>query len=104
MQTIKNQFKTMLESNIIPVFEFEIINDDYLVVDIYLDNKGIGFEFDDQNLPVSFDGEIEKRGDTWLLPFDPFFEDLDHYLQMISENITEGFLLPNSLDRVVSEE
>ncbi len=103
MQTLKTQFQTMLANNIIPVFEFEMSNDEYLVVNIYLDDKGIGFEFDNDNLPVSFDGEIENEGDTWLLPFDECFEELDHYLQMISENITDGFLIPNDLYRFTEE-
>lgn len=97
MDIIKKQFNEMLDRAIIPCFEYELINKDHLVVDLQAGEKGIIFEFDDQSLPVSFDGEIENCGDTWLLPYDPYFEDLDSYLQMIDQNINEGFLIPNNL-------
>lgn len=97
MDIIKKQFNEMLDRAIIPCFEYELLEGEYLIVDLQAGEKGIIFEFDDQSLPVNFDGEIENNGDTWLLPYDIYFEDLDHYLQMIDQNISEGFLIPNNL-------
>ena len=50
MQTIKDQFNNMLNNSIIPCFEYQLSNDDYLLVNIQCGEKGIIFEFDDNNL------------------------------------------------------
>ena len=98
MQTIKTQFSEMLTRGIMPVFELEIVNDDYLLISLSINDKGVVFSFDTMELPVSFDGEIEILSDiVFMLPFDNCFDHLDHYLEMISDNINEGFILPNNL-------
>lgn len=98
MNTIKKQFDEMLSRGIIPVFEHELPNDEWLTVDISVNDKGVLFSFDSNSLPVSFDGEIEVINDNhYLLPFDDCFDNLDTYLEMISVNVMEGYLLPNNL-------
>ena len=101
MQTIKDQFDAMLDSGVIPAMEYQIKNyggNDWLLVDIGINDRGVTFSFDSMEKPTYFDGEIITYNDCYYcLPFDEYFEDLDYYLQAISDNITEGFLLPNDL-------
>jgi len=95
---INKQFDDMLTRGIIPLFEYQIKKDEYLTVDIRINEKGILFSFDQNSLPVSFDGDIETISENnYLLPFDKSFDQLDSYLEMIGENMTEGYLLPNDL-------
>ena len=94
---IKIQFQEMLTRGIVPVFEFKLSTGEYFTADLSVHDKGVCFEFDEDGLPVSFDGEIKGDGDTYYLPYDEYFDHLDYYLNMISENILEGYLLPNDL-------
>jgi hypothetical protein len=83
------------------LFELEIVNDEYLLVDLDLTEKGIEFSFDSDNKPCSFDEEIETIHDNrYLLPFDSdSYYCLDNYLEMIHDNLLEGYLSPNNLYR-----
>lgn len=104
MNTIKQQFEAMLNNGIMPLFELEIVNDDkeddYLIVNIEYNHSGILFSFDNLNLPTHFDGSVESFGYKHLIPFDEYQEeDLDCYLELVMDNMTEGFLLPNNLMR-----
>lgn len=100
-KTLFNQWQTMLESGRIPVMEYELLNGDYLLVNIDLHlSKGKGgfrFSFDSNDLPVWFSGSVKKLGYKFVLPFDKYFDKLDNYLQQIDQEITEGFLIPNNL-------
>ena len=98
MNSLKEQFDSMISRGIIPVFELDLPDDEYLIVNILCDNsKGIYFNFDDLGLKASFDGDIIKRGDSYFVKYDPCFESLDSYLELIHENVIEGFILPNNL-------
>jgi len=98
MNTIKTQWHEMIERGTIPVIEYPLKDEEFLTVDLSIDEKGIVFEFDDNDKPVYFDGEIKQYGDgTYTLPFDTYFEDLHYYREMIDQNIREGFLMPNDL-------
>jgi hypothetical protein len=95
--------------------EYEIIEDDYLLVHFdlasdyqckkYNIDGGIFVSFDANNLPLHFSGEVITIDDPdlingFILPFDPdYFEDLYHYLELIAQEISEGYMLPNQLDR-----
>ena len=95
---IFNQWQTMLNYGRIPLFEIELSDGDYLLVDIYYskDNDYISFSFDD-SLPVFFDGEIKKHGGSYRIMLDDCFDNLDSYLQLIYDNIIEGYIIPNDL-------
>ncbi len=97
-KAINQQWQTMLNYGKIPCFEIEMINGDYLLVDIdYREGDNyISFSFDD-SLPVFFDGEIKKHGSSYRVMLDDCFNNLDSYLQLIHENILEGYILPNNL-------
>lgn len=95
---IYNQWQAMLNYGKIPCFEIELSDGDYLIVDIdYTQgNDFISFSFDD-SLPVFFDGEIKKHGGNYHVMLDPYFDNLDSYLQLIYDNIIEGYIIPNDL-------
>ena len=81
------------------LFEIEMIDEEFLLVDLTLTDKGILFEADFTH-SVYFDGDIIAKGNNvFLYPFDYSYEleTLDEYLNNISENIAEGYLLPNNL-------
>jgi hypothetical protein len=104
MRELLEQYNEMLDRGIIPVMEYDIGGGEYLVVRIGVTDRlntkhqGILFEFDGEGRGVSFDGEIEAIGNgVYLLPYSEYFTSLDSYLEMISENIIEGYLIPNNL-------
>ena len=101
---ITEQYNTMIERGIIPVFELEIVNDDFLLVNLDLHYPvqgladGLQFTFDTDDLDVSFDGEIVVLWDgCYYLPFDEYTDSLDSYLEQIMCNLQEGYLIPNNL-------
>ena len=91
----------MLGRGIMPMMEYELLNGDYLLVQIELHlakgKGGFRFSFDSDNLPVWFSGDVKKLGYKFVLPFDKYFDNLDTYLEQIDQEITEGFLIPNNL-------
>ncbi|MGL5389888.1 MAG: hypothetical protein ACRDA8_00595 [Shewanella sp.] len=97
MDTVKTEWQAMIDNGRIPCIEFELINDEWLQVDIELGNHGLIFSFDSDGKQCFFDGAIETiNGSRYLLPFDECYG-LDRHLEMISENITEGFICANNL-------
>ena len=88
----------MLNYGRIPLFEIELSNGDYLIVNIdYTQGDDfISFSFDN-SLPVFFDGEIKKHGGGYHVMLDECFSSLDSYLQLIYDNILEGYIIPNDL-------
>ena len=95
---ISTQWQAMLNYGRIPLFEIELSNGDYLLVDIdYREGDNyISFSFDD-SLPVFFDGEIKKHGSQYHIMLDECFSSLDSYLEIIYNNIIEGYIIPNDL-------
>jgi len=95
---IYNQWQDMLNYGRIPCFEIELSSGDYLIVDIdYTQGDNyISFSFDD-SLPVFFDGEIKKHGGEYHVMLDECFSSLDSYLELIYNNILEGYIIPNDL-------
>lgn len=95
---INNQWQSMLNYGKIPLFEIELSNGDYLIVDIdyQAGNNYISFSFDD-SLPMFFDGEIKKHGGGYHVILDECFYNLDSYLELIYNNILEGYIIPNDL-------
>jgi len=102
MQDIKKaiftQWQAILNYGKIPMFEILLNNGDYLLVDIdYTQGDDfISFSFDD-SLPVFFDGDIKKHGSNYRVMLDNCFSSLDSYLELIYNNIIEGYIIPNNL-------
>ncbi len=95
---IYNQWQAMLNYGKIPLFEIELSNGDYLLINIVYKqgNDYISFSFND-SLPVFFDGEIKKHGNEYRVMLDDCFDNLDSYLQLIYDNIIDGYIIPNDL-------
>lgn len=97
-KAISEQWQAMLNYGKIPLFEIALNNGDYLLVDIdYTQGDDyISFSFDD-SLPVWFDGEIKKHGSEYRVILDAYSASLDSYLELIYNNIIEGYIIPNNL-------
>ena len=97
-KAINNQWQAMLNYGKIPCFEIELSDGDYLLVNIVYKQGDdfISFYFDD-SLPAYFDGEVKKHGGEYRVMLDPYFESLDSYLELIYNNIIEGYIIPNDL-------
>ena len=107
-ERIKAQWQVMIQAGRIPVMEWKMSNGDWLAVDInlhiseqkpyYTESKAwLAFTFDQDNKPCFFDGCITGKHGFYKYPLDEYFDSLDHYLQEISNNIIEGYLIPNGL-------
>jgi hypothetical protein len=96
---IKNEWQEMLGRGVIPMFEIELIDGEYLDVDLGIVGNGIYFTFDQDGLPVYFDGDIISGGDgVYVLPFDEYeYMTLQYMLDVIMGNIQDGFIAPNGL-------
>ena len=82
-----------------PIFEYKISESDYLVVELSLseDNQEIEFSFDSDNKKTWFSGDVVTINDNrHKITVDPDMS-LDHHLQSINDEMTEGYLLPNGL-------
>ena len=97
-KAITQQWQDMLKNGKIPCFEIGLSNGDYLLVDIdYREGSDyISFSFDD-SLPVFFDGEIRIQGGGYCVMLDAYSDSLDSYLELIYNNIMEGYIIPNDL-------
>lgn len=98
-QHLNEQWQTMIESGRIPVLEYQVSEDDWLLVDVSLiEGEGLLFSFDKEiAFDTHFSGEVEKVLNHYQVNFDEYFDNLDHYLQLIDSEMTEGYLLPNGL-------
>ena len=101
-QYIIEQWAGMIQRGTMPLFELEIQDEsgeeDYLLVSLTCGSHGIYFNFDDV-YSTAFDEDIEHVGSQYLLPFDEYTDSLDSMLEYISDNLTEGYILPNNLFR-----
>lgn len=96
MKNLQQQFEQIFQRGIIPVIEYELYNGDYLTVEIESTESGLQFSADFNDLPCYFDGQITGSGNFWLLPWDECFS-LDEHLQMIDQNINDGYIIAHSL-------
>ena len=82
-----------------PIFEYKISESDYLVVELSLldDNHEIEFSFDSDNKKTWFSGDVIVINDNrYKITVDPDMS-LDEHIQLIDQEMTEGYLLPNGL-------
>lgn len=97
-KALKDQWDDMINRGRIPMLEYQVSEDEYLTVDIYFRGSCLLFSFDkDPMYDTSFSGEVEKVLDNYQIDFDWCFDDLDHYVQMIDQEMIEGYLIPNNL-------
>lgn len=94
---LESQWTTMLERGIIPCFEFELTDGEFLLVDISFCDDGLYFEFDENNLKTWFSGDVIKYGGGYKIKFNGCFDNLDYYLREIYTEVMDGFVIPNNL-------
>ena len=99
---IAYQWEKMVKSGRLPIMEYQIGEDDYLIVDLELVDAGsaIIFSFDRYPFPTAeiwFSGEVLPVLDNYQITIDEFTDDLNIYLQQIDQEMLEGFILPNGL-------
>ena len=82
-----------------PVIEYQTGKYDWLVVYIQLsdDNQEIEFSFDSDNKKTWFSGDVITINENrYKITVDPYMS-LDEHIQLIDQEMTEGYLLPNGL-------
>lgn len=95
---LESEWQAMINRGTHPMFEYQIGENDYLIVNLEFTDNGIEFSFDSDNKRVAFDGDIKVINDNrYLMPFDVFTDSLDCYLETIHANITEGYLIVNGM-------
>lgn len=74
-------------------------NNDYLLVHCDYNELHDGLHIiADFEKPTHFSGSVIELDNGFVVPFEhEYFEHIDHYLQQASDEITEGYLLPNGL-------
>ena len=75
--------------------EYTLPDDEYLTVEISIVELGICVSGDFEQ-PRYFSGEVINTPLGFVLPFDSDFT-IDAHLEQVSNEITEGYLLPNDL-------
>lgn len=99
MITLKNQLAEAMK-NKCAFAEYLIKDNDYLLVHCDYNELHNGIEIiADFEKTTYFSGEVvELDHGGFVLPFDPdYFDNIDHYLEQCSDEILEGYLLPNDL-------
>ena len=97
--SIRTEWEKMISSGTIPIFEYKISESDYLIVELSLseDNREIEFTFDSDNKKTWFSGDVTTiNSNRYKIPVDPDMS-LDEHIQLIDQEMTEGYLLPNGL-------
>lgn len=105
MKHIIDAWNAMLESGKMPLFEIELKDDEFLLVDIELFShfNEIRFSFDAMNLKSHFSGDVkEYNGCKFSIALNEY-DSLDMILEQIYEEVTQGFILPNNLFPLESE-
>lgn len=101
-KTIACQWEKMIKGRRVPVLEYQIDEDDYLIVDLALvdDGSAILFSFDRRPFPTAdvwFSGDVIPVLDNYQITIDEYTDNLDIYLQQIDQEMMEGFIIPNGL-------
>ena len=97
--SIRQQWEKMISSGTMPLFEIELGDGDYLIVDLQLsdDNKAIQFSFDHDAEKTFFSGNVIKADNGYQVLIDEYTDSMSVYLDQVYQEITEGYLLPNNL-------
>jgi hypothetical protein len=95
------QFNEMLDRGIIPCMEYQLPDNEWLVVDMQVmdlqsERKGVVFSLSEDLKPY-FSGNVEKIGRDYLIPYDADFDCIDDYIAEINIEVIEGLLIPNNL-------
>ena len=94
--TILADFNKMVQSGKLPMFEFELLNGDFLIVNIYMDDEYIYFNFD-QEKETFFDGNIYGSNGSYGYEYSEEWDTLDSLLSLVYANITDGYIGSNGI-------
>ena len=92
MNTIMHDWAEMLKRGIMPIFEIEIIGDEYILVDLNITETSIEFDFDIEHGEPRFDGNVIGENGYYRIEYDPEYDTLDRLLEYVMDNITEGYM------------
>ena len=97
--SVRHQWEKMISSGTMPLFEIDLGNSDYLIVDLQLtdDNKAIQFSFDHDVDKTFFSGNVIKADNGYQVLIDEYTDFLSVYLDQVYQEVTEGYLLPNNM-------
>ena len=97
---MNNSIRTEWENmRCFPIFEYKISENDYLIVELSLseDNQEIEFSFDSGQKKTWFSGDVTAINENrYKITVDPDMS-LDEHIQLIDQEMTEGYLLSNGL-------
>ena len=97
--SVRHQWEKMISSGTMPLFEIDLGNSDYLIVDLQLtaDNSALQFSFDHDADKTFFSGNVIKVDNGYQILIDEYTESLDAYLEQVYQEVTEGYLLSNNM-------
>ena len=97
---LRAEWENLVKSGCTPVLEYQIGENDFLVVDVEMapEFDFILFSFDKgDGCKVFFDGDIDAVSEfTYSIELDDEYS-LYTYIQRIASNIEDGYLAPNDL-------
>lgn len=99
-ESIVQQWENMLSSGKMPLFEIELNNGEYLIVDLVIlpEFKDILFCFDTMDLKTWFSGETKILNERlFSVSYAEWYGSLDSILEFIYGEVLEGFIIPNNL-------
>lgn len=100
IEKINQEWEAMLSRGKMPLFELELKNDEYLLVDLELfpELEEIRFSFDSMELKTWFSGNVKTIHDCkFAIDLTEYDCSLDSVLELIYEEIIQGFICPNDL-------
>ena len=101
MNSLKNQLQDVMRGKCaFAEYCIDASENEYLLVHCDYNEQHDGIEIQaDFEKPTHFsDDVIILDNGNFVLPFEPeYFDHIDHYLQECSQEISEGYLLPNNL-------
>ena len=92
MNTIMQDWAKCRSRGIIPMFEIELINDEWLLVHLDVTETSIEFNFDIEHGEPRFDGDVIGENGYYRIDYDPEYDTLDRLLEYVMDNITEGYI------------
>lgn len=92
MNHILQNWEECISQNRLPLFEIELANEEWLLVHLDVTDTEITFEFDAEHGEPRFDEEIIGEKGCYSITYDAEHDTLDSLLEMVMENINEGYI------------
>lgn len=92
MNHILQNWKECRNRGTIPLVLFDLKNDDVLLVQIDVTETEIQFNMDVEHGEPRFDGEIIGENGSYSIVYDIEYDTLDGLLELVMQNINEGYI------------